>query len=64
MKFYSEAQSIRAQARDNAAADRAEQELDRRELREYRKLRKRFPDQIDQLRKDSRKMDRQKSQER
>ena len=63
-KAYSEAQSIRAQARDNAAADRAEQELDRRELREYRKLRKRFPDQIDQLRKDSRKMDRQKSQER
>ena len=63
-KAYSEAQSIRTQARDDAAADRAEQELDRRELREYRKLQKRFPDQIDQLRKDSRKMDRQKSQER
>lgn len=63
-KAYSEAQSIRAQARDDAAADRAEQELDRRELREYRKLKKRFPDQIDQLRESSRKMDRQRGMER
>ena len=37
-KAYSEAQSIRAQARDDVAADRAAQELERRELREYRKL--------------------------
>lgn len=63
-RAYSEAQSIRAQARDDAAADRAEQELARRELREYRKLKKRFPDQMDQLREDSREMDRQRAQER
>ena len=63
-KAYSEAQSIRAQARDDVAADRAAQELDRRELREYRKLKKRFPDQIDQLRESSRKMDRQRGMER
>ena len=56
-KAYSEAQSIRAQARDDVAADRAAQELERRELREYRKLKKRFPDQIEQLREDSRKID-------
>ena len=63
-KAYSEAQSIRAQARDDVEADRAAQELDRRELREYRKLKKRFPDQIDQLRESSRKMDRQRGMER
>lgn len=60
-KAYSDAQDIRNQARDDVAADRAAQELDRRELREYRKLKKRFPDQIDQLRESSRKMDRQRA---
>lgn len=63
-KAYSDAQDIRSQARDGAAADRAEQELARRELREYHKLQKRFPDQLEKLREDSRNIDRQRSLER
>ena len=49
-RALSDAQDIRAQALNAAESNRAAREFDRQELREYRRLKKHFPDQIKQLR--------------